>query len=174
METQPETTPAVTTRSVGIKWGLISAIISIVFFLILALVGTNAFDNKWSWIGMIVSVVLVFLAHKNFKDSGDGYMSYGQGVAIGFWIALISLALAVLVQFTYVNFIDTGVMEMFFDAQIEEMSKKGMPDNQIDVAIEWTKKLFWVFYILGGLFFGVLVGVVVSLFTQKKNPQPAF
>jgi hypothetical protein len=29
-------------------------------------------------------------------------------------------------------------------------------------------------YLFGGIFFGVLVGVIVSIFTQKKNPEPAF
>ncbi len=171
---ESKNTPAVTTRSVGVKWGLISALISIVFFLVLVISGQNAFDNKWNWIGLILSVILVFLAHKEYKDTGDGYMSYGQGVAIGFWIALVSLVLSFLVTYMYVSFIDTGAMDLFYDAQIEQMSKQGMPDDQIDVAVSWTRKLFWPIYLFFGLLFGVLVGVVISIFTQKKNPQPVF
>lgn len=174
METQVNPASTVTTRSVGIKWGLISGLISIVFFLALVLSGQNAFDNKWNWIGLIISLAIVFLAHKNYKESGNGYMSYGQGVTIGFWIALVSLVLGAGITFLYVKVIDTGAMDMFYEKQIEQMSKNGMPDDQIDMAISWTKALFWPMYLFFGLFFGVLVGVIVSIFTQKKNPEPAF
>jgi len=172
METQSNT--SVTTRSVGIKYGLISALISVVFFLVLVLSGQNAFDNKWNWISLIVSVALVVLAHKNFKDSGNGFMSYGQGVGIGFWMALISLVIGFVITYSYVSFIDPAAMDLFYEKQTADMAEKGMPDDQIDMAIGWTKTLFWPLYIFFGLFFGVLVGVIVSIFTQKKNPEPAF
>ena len=174
METHFNDTATVTPRSVGVKFGLISALISVLFFLILAVSGLNAFDNTWNWIGLVISVVLVFLAHKNFKDNGNGFMSYGQGVGIAFWMALVSLVINFIVTYVYVAFIDTGAMDLFYEKQIEEMSSKGMPDDQIDMAISWTKTLFWPMYAFFGLFFGVLVGVIVSIFTQKKNPEPAF
>ena len=174
METQVNNTSAVTPRSVGIKFGLISALISVLFFLILALSGLNAFDNSWNWIGLVISVVLVFLAHKNYKDNGNGFMSYGQGVGIAFWMALVSLVINFVVTYVYVAFIDTGAMDLFYEKQTAEMASKGMADDQIDMAISWTKTLFWPMYVFFGLFFGVLVGVIVSIFTQKKNPEPAF
>jgi ABC-type antimicrobial peptide transport system permease subunit len=120
---------------------------------------------------MVVSVVLLIFAHKQFKEQGDGFMSYGQGVGIGFWIALISLIIGGLFTFIYVSFIEPTAMDAFYDTQRIGMEEKGMPDEQIDMAISWTKKLFWPIYIFFGLFFGVLVGVIVSIFTQKKNPQ---
>ena len=89
-------------------------------------------------------------------------------------MALISLVINFIVTYLYVAFIDTGAMDIFYEKQTEEMAKKGMPDDQIDMAIGWTKTLFWPMYLFFGIFFGVLVGVIVSIFTQKKNPEPAF
>jgi hypothetical protein len=174
METEVNTTASVTPRSVGVKYGLISALISVVYFLVLVVSGQNAFDNKWSWIGLIVSVAIVILAHKNFKDSGNGFMTYGQGVGIAFWIALVSVVINFALTFAYVSFIDATAMDMFYEQQTEQMSMQGLQDEQIDMAISWTKTLFWPMYLFMGLFFGVLVGVIVSIFTQKKNPQPVF
>ena len=174
METQVNPTSMVTPRSVGIKFGLISALISVVFFLVLVISGQNAFDNKWSWIGLIISVAIVFLAHKNYKESGNGFMSYGQGVGIAFWITLVSLVINFVITYCYVTFIDPSAMDLFYDKQTEQMAANGMQDDQIDMAIGWTKTLFWPLYLFFGLFFGVLVGVIVSIFTQKKNPEPAF
>lgn len=174
METQVNNAATVTPRSVGIRYGLISALISVVYFLVLVLSGQNAFDNKWNWIGLIISVALVILAHKYFKDNGTGFMTYGQGVGIAFWIALVSVAINFVLTYAYVSFIDPGAMQMFYDAQSEQMAEKGLQDDQIDMAISWTKTLFWPMYLFFGLFFGILVGVIVSIFTQKKNPEPAF
>jgi hypothetical protein len=176
MESQETVTSmqGISTRAIGIKYGLISTLISIVFFLALVLSGQNAFDNKWSWFGLVFSIVLVVLAHKNFKDAGNGFMSYGQGVVISFWIALISLLIGGLFTYCYVTFVDPDAMITFYEKQAQQMEEKGMPQEQIDMAITWTKTLFWPMYIFFGLFFGVLVGLIVSIFTQKKNPEPAF
>ena len=174
METEVNATASVTPRSVGVKYGLISALISVVYFLVLVVSGLNAFDNKWSWIGMIISVAIIILAHKNFKDSGNGFMTYGQGVGIAFWIALVSVVINFALTYAYLNFIDASAMDMFYEQQTEQMSMQGLQDEQIDMAISWTKTLFWPMYLFMGLFFGVLVGVIVSIFTQKKNPEPAF
>jgi len=158
----------------GVKYGLISSLISIIFFLALVLMGLNAFDNKWNWIGLIISVIILILAQKEFKDKGDGFMSYGQGVGIGFWIALVSILIGGVFTLLYTTVIDTTVMDLFYDVQREKMEEQGMPDEQIDMALSWTGKLFWPIYFFFGIFFGVLVAVIVTIFTQKKNPQPTF
>lgn len=164
----------ITVRGVGTRFGLISAGIGVFFFLVLVLTGQNAFDNKWSWVNMVVAVVLLILAHREFKQSGDGFMSYGQGVGIGFWISLVSLVVGGLVVWLYTSFIEPEVMTRFYEAQRINFEEQGMPDNQIEMSLEWTRKLFWPIYLIFGLFFGVLLAVIVSIFTQRKNPNPVF
>ncbi len=162
-----------TVRSVGVKYGLISTLISVIFFIILVIAGQNAFDNTWNWIGLIFSIIILVLAHKNFKDS-NSYMSYGQGVGISVWIALVSVLLGGIFAYIYSTIIDPTVMDLFYEKQVEKFDEQNMPQEQIDVAIEWTKKLFWPIYAFFGIFFGVLTGVIVSIFTQKKVPEQRF
>jgi len=164
---------APTVRSVGLKYGAILAIVNIVFFLILALTG-HAFENQWGWLGLIFSIAVLFLAHKNFKDEGDGFMSYGQGVGIGFWISLLSVIVGGLFTYTYANIIDPATMDIFYEKQYEGMQEKGMGEEQIEMAVSWTKKLFWPLYVCFGIFFGVLVALIVTIFTQKKSPEQTF
>jgi hypothetical protein len=162
-----------TVRSVGLKYGAILAIVNIVFFLILALTG-HAFENQWGWLGLIFSIAVLFLAHKNFKDEGDGFMSYGQGVGIGFWISLVAVIVGGLFTYTYANIIDPATMETFYEKQYESMQQQGMGEEQIEIAASWTKKLFWPLYVCFGIFFGVLVALIVTIFTQKKSPEQTF
>jgi uncharacterized membrane protein YhaH (DUF805 family) len=173
MENQQEvSTP--TARSVGVKWGLISALISVAFFLILVIAGTNAFDNKWGWVNSVFTIVLMVLAHREFKQQGDGYMTYGQGVGIGFWMTLVSLLIGGLVTYVYANIIDPDTMQNFYEMQRIQMEERNVPDEQIEIALEWTRKLFWVFYAIGGLVGGLIIALIVSIFTKKDNPAPPF
>ena len=169
-----EKSEKLTVRSVGIKFGLISGVISIVFFLVLALADLNPFDNKWGWIGAPISIIILFLAQKNFKDEGDGFMSYGQGMGITFWLGLISILVAGAFTYCYSNFIDTGVMDLFYEKQRADMAAKSMPDEQIEMAVTWTKKLYWPIYFFFGILFSLIIGLIVTIFTQKKNPEQVF
>lgn len=171
---EEQTKPAASVLSVGLKWGAISALVSIAFFIILIIAGLNAFDNKWGWIGSIFTIILLVLAHREFKDRGDGFMTYGQGVGIGFWSAVVATLVAGLFTYVYANIIDPATMENFYETQRMQMEERNMPDDQIDVAIEWTKKLFWVFYAFGGVVGGTIIALIVSIFTQKRNPAPPF
>ncbi|GIV37274.1 MAG: hypothetical protein KatS3mg032_1653 [Cyclobacteriaceae bacterium] len=173
MEEQTQSTMP-TTRSVGLKWGIISALFSILFFLILVIAGANAFDNKWGWIGGIFSIIFMVLAHREFKQQGDSFMTYGQGLGISFWMVLISTAVAGLFTYIYSNIIDPATMEKFYESQRMQMEERNMPEEQIEIALEWTRKLFWVIYAVGGILGGMFIALIVSIFTQKKNPAPPF
>lgn len=169
MEEDQSSAPSV--RAVGLKYGSILAIVNIVYFLALSLSGQNPFDNKWGWIGIIFSVAALVLAQRNFKAEGDGFMTYGQGVGIGFWITLVSLLVGALFTYVYANIIDPATMETFYDRQYESMQDRGMSDEQIEVAVSWTKKLFWPMYIFFGFLFGIIIALIVTIFTQKAQPE---
>lgn len=157
--------------NIGLKYGLMSTGVGILIFLALALMAMNPFDNTLGWVRIAISVVFIVLAHREFKNSGDGYMSYGQGFQVGFVMVLVSLV-GLLFTWFYTSMVDPGVMELFYDAQREQMESNNMPDEQIDVALEWTQKLFWVFAVVGGIIGGTIGVLIVTIFTQKRNPQP--
>jgi hypothetical protein len=162
------------TFSVGLKWGLISTLVHVIVFLTTSLVGIDPFDQKMAFLNIPLSIAILILAHKAFKDGGDGFMSYGQGIAIAFWISLFGVIIGGLFTFVYTNFVDTALMETYYQKQIDTMSEKKMSEQQIEMAITWTKKLFWPIYVFFGIFFGVLLGLIVTIFTHKKNPEPTF
>ena len=179
METQVNSSSQVTTRSVGIRFGLIAALISIAYFLILNVSGIDMTQGFWNWFGYIITAVLVLLAHKQFKEKGDGFMSYGQGMGIAFWIGLVSGALASIFTYLYIKFIDTGFLEMIKQRQIEVLHEKGMSDEQIDQAMEFSSMFMsaeavLLYGFIGGIIVALIIGLIVTIFTKKTNPEPAF
>src|SRR5688500_2840260 len=99
---QNETPSLVTTRSAGIRFGLIGGVVGIAYFLILNLAGVNMASGYWSWVGYGITAVLVFLAHKYYKENTDGFMSYPQGIGIAFWMGMISAVISSIFTYIYV------------------------------------------------------------------------
>jgi hypothetical protein len=168
-------TPAGDKRSVGIKYGLISTVVGIVFFLILIFTGQNPFVFKYGWVvSLLSSIVLIYLAHKEYKDENNGFMSYGEGVVIGVWFTLVAIAVGMLFNYVYSSFIDPNLMTEFYESQYEQLQQQGQSDEQIEMAQTWTKKLFWAFGIIGATFFSMATVLIVTIFTQKRPPEQRF
>jgi Protein of unknown function (DUF4199) len=158
-----------TAISLGIKYGAFMAVTSIAIFMIQILLDINPFERGWKGlIGLFVAVAFVVLAQKEYKDKGDGFMSYGQGLGVAIVTMLVSILISALFTYIYSQFIDTNIMNAVYEQAEEDARGRGQDP---EIAVEFTKKLFWVFYLVFGVFFGVLTGVIVTIFTQRKNAQ---
>ena len=171
------TAPSVSTRSVGIRYGLIMGVIGIALFVVFIAADVDV-QGPARWLNVLVLAVIIFLAHKYFKENGDGFMTIGQGTGIGFWMSLVSSAISSVFTYVYVKFIDTTFIQQMMDKQREAMEAKGtLSEEQVDQAMNMTSKfmtpeMMVVFVLVFGIIFGVIVALVVGLFTQKKNPEP--
>lgn len=166
---------SVTTRAAGIRYGLILAVASIAFFVIMNVAGIDM-QGPLSYIGWLISIALIYLAHKYFKENGDGYMTIGQGTGIGFWIGLISAFISSPFTYIYIKFIDSGFIDNIKDKQIEKMQEQGMSDEQIDQAMQFagtfmSAEFILIMGIVGGVIMSIIFGVVISLFTKNTPPE---
>ena len=98
--------PAITPRSVGTRYGIIMGTISIGYFLIMVIADIDMGKGIARWGTTLIAIVITFFALKYFKDNGNGFMSYGQGVGIGFWTGLISALIGNAFTYIYVKIID--------------------------------------------------------------------
>lgn len=104
-------------------------------------------------------------------------MTYGQGLGIAFWVGLVSSLIASIFTYIYLKFIDLGYVEKIREKAIEDMQNKGTSDQQIEVAMKYVKmftspEAMLIIGIVFGIIILVIVGLLVSIFTQKQNPQP--
>jgi len=169
-------TPSVSTRQVGIRYGLILGLISVAYFMVLVLTGVNATDGWARWSGLIFSAALIVLAQIYFKQNGDGYMSYGQGMGISFWISVISAAISSIFFVAYLTVIDPDYAQLMKDLQMQAMEEQGLSDDQIEDAMKIASKFttppfLLVFGIIGGVITSMLVALPVTFFTKNENPN---
>ncbi|WP_276372521.1 DUF4199 domain-containing protein [Chryseolinea sp. H1M3-3] len=173
---QNVTAPAITTRSTGIRYGVINGVIGIAYFLILTMADIDMSKGFGRWGGTIITIVIVFLAHKYFKENGDGYMSFGQGVGIGFWTGLVSAVISSLFTYIYAKFIDPSFISTIREKAIEDMEAKGQSQEQIDAAMKFVEmftsaEAILVMGVIFGVLIVVIVALIISIFTQKPHPE---
>lgn len=162
-------------KQVSIKWGLILGVISIALFLI-TIFGGLVGNKVMQWLTYIPMIIIIVLAHKEYKNEGDGFMSYGQGLGIGTLTVFIGSLLSTIFFYIYVKFVDAGFIETIKDQQIVELEKGGMSDEQIEQAMSisesfMTPEMMSVFAILGSVFFGFILSLIISAFTKNSNPE---
>ncbi len=180
METQIDNSVnPVTPRSVGIRFGLINAVISVAYFLILNLAGIDMTQGFWNWFGYVVTIAIIVLAHKYYKDNGDSFMGYGQGIGIALWIGIIAGVISSVFTYLYIKFIDTTFLQTVKDKQMEVMQEKGMSDEQIDQTMKissmfMSAEAMFIYILFGSIMITLIFALIVTIFTQKKNPVPAF
>ncbi|MGK7389019.1 MAG: DUF4199 domain-containing protein [Candidatus Cyclobacteriaceae bacterium M2_1C_046] len=165
----------VSLKSVAIKYGLILGIISILFFMIGVVTGDpNA--TIYRWLGVILTIALIVLAHREYKKEGDGFMTYGQGLGLGTLVALVSSVISSLFMYVYIKFIDDNYMSNMRQMQIEQFEEQGMTDEQIEMGLEMAEmfsspEMILLIGIIGGVFFGFIISLIISAFTKNSNPE---
>ena len=168
-----ETQPSVS--SVALKYGLMGAVVSVIYTAILLIAGVNV--SGWAGaLGYIILIAFMVIAMKEYKSQNNGFMSYGQGLGIGTLVALAFGVLGGMFMFVYNSFIDTEYTSKLMDKQSIELEEKGMSDEQIDQAIAMGESfsspvMMIVWSIVGSVFIGFLLSLIVSAVMKNKRPE---
>lgn len=168
--------PLVTQRGVGIRYGAILGLISIAFFMFLVLINANTVDPWIRWAGFLMNMTLVILAQLYYRQNGDGYLSYGQGMGIAFWVALVSSVISSLFTVVYLTLIDPDFARYLQDLQMEAMEEQGLSEEQIESGMKIaasfsTPPMLFIFGVFGGVFATMLGALVTTFFVKKDNPN---
>lgn len=161
--------------SVALKYGLIGALISVVFTAVLLIAGVEVSG----WIGSLGYLILIgamVLAMKEYKKSNYGYMSYGQGLGIGTLVSLFFGVLGGVFMYIYTSFIDPNYTSTVMDKQRIELEEKGMSDEQIDQAIAMGESfsspvMMIVWSIVGYLFIGFILSLIIAAIMKHARPE---
>ena len=157
-------------------WGAITGIILILYSLILYL--TNQSYNQALGIlsyGFLIAGILIGSFTYRNKVMG-GTISYGNAFLTGLLITIFAGILSSFFSFILVRFIDPGMVEQAIAKTEESMLNKGLNEDQIELAIERSRKYIGSpITVIIGMFFFSLIGTAISLITAaivKKEGSP--
>jgi hypothetical protein len=157
--------------TIATKYGLIQGVLWFVVSVVRAMVNIQ---QNWvpTLIDAAIVIVLVVLAHGEFKKSHAGKMTYPQGLGSGTLLSSIAAVLAAILEYVYVKYINTGYLVAQIQAQRAALAQRGITGAQAQQAMSimgavMTPVGVVVVSLISGVILGFVVALIVSMFTQK-------
>lgn len=163
---------------IAVKYGLIQGVIGIVVFLVQAV---TQLQPTWilSVVNIAALVVLMVLAHREFKKTHGGMMKYSQGLGSGTLLATTAGLIVSIGTFIYVSYINTGYLPALQQAQQIAMEQRGLSAAQAQAGTAFMGAIMTpvgvsISTVISGVILGFIVALIVSIFTQAADPKAVY
>ena len=159
---------------IATKYGLIQGVLSFVGLVVVAMTGIN--QNWASLASIVLLIVLMVLAHREFKKTHDGMMTYPQGLGSGTLLSVVAAVVSCVLTYIYVQYINTGYVAAMMQAQQAALEARGITGAQADQAMAMTSAMLSpvgivITSLLSGTIAGFIIALIVSIFTRKGDPK---
>ena len=164
---------------IALKYGFISGLLSFLFSTLINVMGwAEQFQESISWVStiwsLVLSVTIIFLCLKEFREQNGGYISYGQGLGLATLLGAITGLVAGAFNYIYIQFIDNTVIQRQMDIARERMEDQGLSASQIQSAEEMTSMFLnpgiqFVIVVIMSVIFNFLLGLIVSAVVKREK-----
>jgi uncharacterized membrane protein (DUF485 family) len=160
---------------IALKYGLIQGVLSFLLFLAGALTGI-----KQNWVSSVINaalfIILMVLAHREFKRTHEGRMTYPQGLGSGTLLAVAATVISCVLTYVYLKYINAGFLAALLQAQRAALEQRGISGAQEEQAMAFTAAImtpggFVVISLITGVILGFIVALIVSIFTHVDDPK---
>ncbi|CAM4447643.1 DUF4199 domain-containing protein [Flavobacterium terrigena] len=165
----------------GIKFGLISAVISIVVTVLMYAIDINLFANSYIGIGMVVFYISlgIYVVSTTKKEMG-GIINFKEAFTAFFIYCTIGIVIANIFNYILFNFIDPAakeqILELAITKTVEFMEKFDTPKEAMKEAITAMKEngdQYSLANIIKGsafsIIFSSIVGLIVAAVMKTKT-----
>ena len=117
---------------------------------------------------------IIYLATKARRDNSGGFISYGQGLGTGVGVAFFASILVAFYTYVFFNFIDAEMLEEMILRAEDQMYDQGMPDDQVEIAMEYTRKFMLpgpmaAMVVLSYTIVGFIISLITSAILKKED-----
>ncbi|GAB5472784.1 MAG: hypothetical protein Mars2KO_08830 [Maribacter sp.] len=148
-------------------YGLLLGLASIIFSLMLYFAELH-YEQSWSVriIGIILTVIAIFLATSQFKKANGGLLSLSQALKLGAGIGLVGGIIALAFYWVLTNVIEPDFMEKAMAiAKVQAFADNPkLTEEQWAQGMEMQGKIAWLAYPIG-IILNVVIGLIIGLFT---------
>ena len=159
--------------AIAAKYGLIAGVLLFAAFLAMFL---TRIQSGWvaTAVTAVLLIVLMVLAHREFKRTQGGMMTYGQGLGSGTLLAAVAALVRCVLLYVYVQFINTGYFAVAVRAEQAALEQRGITGEHARHAMAFTASILTpvglvVVSLITGVIGGFIVALIVSAFTQNSE-----
>jgi Protein of unknown function (DUF4199) len=162
---------------IATKYGVIQGVLAFVIFVAGAMTGIGIKQGSvWSLVSLAVGIVLMVLMHREFKKTHDGMMTYSQGLGSGTLLALVGAVVSSILGYFYVRYINGGYFAAVMEFQKANLQQHGITGAQAEQAMTLTSMIaspvgLLIQQLIVGVIVGFILALIVSIFTQKRDPR---
>jgi len=164
-------------KSLIINYGIILGAASILLSVSTYAMGAHL-KPHWSIsvISIALTIGLIVLGIKKYKEINNGFISWGQGVKIGVGICILSALIAAIYQYIFMTFIEPDFMLQAMEVQNQAYLDSGMTEEQIEVANEMAKKfqspgIVMAMSIVGAAILGFIISAIAAAIMKKSEEE---
>lgn len=167
-----------------IKYGILIAVINIIFGLLLYIIDVALMVSIWTGILVLaLNLGLVVYAGIQWRKENGGYLTFKSAFMATFLVLVVSGLIGVAFRILLFNVIDPALPEMLTDHSIEQaqaiMERFGTPEDQMDEALEKARTDAAAGFTAGGMLKGYLwsllffavAALIIGAIIKKKKPE---
>lgn len=171
----------------ALRYGLILAFANIAINLLFYIVNPNPYNSEFSVysisqlaLTIVAGFTILSMAAKMRRDNDlGGVMSYGESLKIMMQTALPAALIISFYTYLFFTFISPEFFTKMWEIQAEQMSQKGMSDEEIEQALRIGSKfnnplIMTIFGALGVLFQLFIFSLIASIFVKKEPKDTDF
>ncbi len=162
--------------STASKYAIITALAMFIFSIILYL--TNMYLNQSiSWLSYAIMLAGLIFAVKDRRDKDlEGYISFGEAFKTGFLFCIVTGAIGTVFSLLMMKFIAPEMITEILKKAESDMINNGMPDEQIKMAMEYTRRFttpIWIaiWGLVGSAVIGAILSLIVAAVFKKESNQ---
>ncbi|MBE0648760.1 MAG: DUF4199 domain-containing protein [Bacteroidales bacterium] len=153
----------------GITWGVIAAVLVILYGLILYLLD-QSLNTSISWIGYLFFIGIMIWGTITYRKTlPGGFMSYGKAFSTSFMIVLFATIIAGIYSYLFFSFIAPDLIQDIIEVSRQQNLERNpdITDEQLEQAMQMTAFFFTpIGMAIAGFFSQLIIGTVVALITS--------
>ncbi len=163
----------------AMNWGIILGIVLIIYSLIMYFLGLSL--QKWvGYINYVLMIGGIIYSTIQYRDNVlGGSITYGKALGFGTLVIMFGSIITAVYAYVFYAYIDPDMITKILEMAEEEMVNKGLPDEQIEMALEMQSKfmkpgLMALMSLPVVTFFGFLFSLITSIFLKKEVEKSPF
>ena len=149
----------------------------LILYSVILIVTDQLANQSLTWISYVFMIGLLIYFIREFGKANENNKTFGELFSFGFKASAFATIILLAFQVIF-NLLFPETQERIMEISREKMAEDPrVTDEQIEMALSFTKKFYLVFLIAGTIFSTLIFGAIGSLIgaaITKKNPTSPF
>ena len=164
--------------SIAFQPGLIIGAALIAYHLLIwALIPDIETQQYFTWFSYLIMGGGFFYFTVNYRDNvKDGYINFGDSFVFILFMSIVIGVFWFVYFYIFLSFIDPGYIQQLLDLVENKYYEMGMQEAQIEQSMKYLGYIYnpialSFMGIFGNIITGVVLGLIISIFTKKQAPM---